>query len=154
MKKKDSRIMSWDRESSRSWSESRHGDWHGHRHGGNWWIAPVVILGLIVLTHGWILVVPLIALAAFAFFGFVLPRLAMMHNMHGEWRGDWNRGDWAQWQEKRKHHIQQHFNHHFQEWGEAHRAKNKRHFQNWGGDSARWSDDKSKRKNSDDIEYV
>jgi hypothetical protein len=150
MKNKDGMVMEWDRSRS-NWQ----GQWHGRRHGGNGWIVPLVIVGLIILTHGWILVVPLIALAAFAFFGFVLPRLAMMHNMHGEWRGsNWNRGDWSQWQEKRKQHLHQHFQHHFQEWGEAHRAKNKHHFQNWGGDSARWSDDKPKRKNSDDIEYV
>ena len=134
--------MEWDRSRS-NWQ----GQWHGRRHGGNWWIAPLVIFGLIILTHGWILVLPLIALAAFAFFGFVLPRLAMMHNMHGEWRdGHWN-SEWSQWQDKRKQHFQQHFNHHFQEWGE----KNKRHFQNWGGE---WSEDKPKRKNADDIEYV
>jgi hypothetical protein len=130
------------------WDSSRNsrGDWqgrgYGRRHGGNWWIVPLVIVGLIILTHGWILVVPLIALAAFALFGFVLPRMAMMCNNNGEWRNsDWSQWQ-AQWQEKRKQH--------FQEWGEKH----KRHFQNWGGDSPFWGEEKPKRKNSDDIEYV
>jgi hypothetical protein len=129
--------MGWD--SSQNWHEHRHGGWHGHRHGGNWWIAPLVIIGLIVLTHGWILVLPLIAIAAFGFFGFVLPKLAWHMN-----QGDWNRGGWnqSQWNEM-KHQR-------FQEWGE----KRKRHFQNWGGDSPAWGSDKSKRKNTDDIEYV
>jgi hypothetical protein len=97
--------MSWDRESSHHWHEHRHGDWnrnwHHHRHGGNWWIAPLVILGLIILTHGWILVVPLIAIAAFGFFGFLLPKMAW-HMNNGGWNGGrWNserwNNDWSKW---------------------------------------------------------
>jgi hypothetical protein len=137
--------MSWDRHSSHNGHEHRHGHGYGHhhRHGGSWWIAPLVIIGLIVLTHGWILVVPLVAIAAFAFFGFVLPKLAWHMNNGGWNQGNWNRGDWGQWNEM-KHQR-------FQEWGE----KRKRHFQNWGGDAPFWgSEDKPKRKNNDDIEYV
>jgi hypothetical protein len=143
--------MSWDRESSHSWSEHRHHDWHGHHHhGGNWWIAPLVIIGLIVLTHGWILIVPLVAIAAFAFFGFILPKMAW-HMNNGGWshQGGWNRGDWGRggWNSERWNEMKQQ---RMQEWGE----KRKHHFQNWGGEAPFWGESKAKRKNDDDIEYV
>jgi hypothetical protein len=111
-------------------SEQWHGQWHERRRHGNFWIVPLVIFGLIILTHGWILFLPLMALAAFAFFGFVLPRV-MWHMHEGEWHG----GDWSQWaNEKRKRHF-----------GDWH------HWDN--GPHARY-DEKPKRDNADDIEYV
>lgn len=116
--------MGWN--SSEGWNDH----WHEHRRHGNFWIAPLVIFGLIILTHGWILFLPLMALAAFAFFGFVLPK--MMYHMH---QGDWHGGDWSRWSsggsEKRKHH--------FNDWND--------------GPHARY-DEKPKRSNPDDIDYV
>ncbi len=109
-------------------SEQWHGNWHGHRRHGSFWIMPLVIFGLIILTHGWILFLPLMAFAAFAFFGFVLPRV--MYHMH---QGEWHGGDWSQWAS----------------WGNE---KRKRHFGDWNdGPHARY-DEKPKR--GDDIEYV
>lgn len=103
-----------------------------HRQRGNGWIVALVIVGLVVLTHGWILLVPLMLLAAFAFFGFFLPKLAW-HMNNGDWqRGNWHNSDWSCGGEKRKHHSEQ-----------------------WG--SRQWNDmraEKPKRDSRDDIEYV
>ena len=119
--------MGWN--SSGQWQ----GRWHERRHHGNFWIVPLVIIGLIILTHGWILFLPLMAFAAFAFFGFVLPRV--MYHMH---EGEWHGGDWSQWASRGK-------------------EKGKRDFGDWGnwdnGPHARY-DEKPKRSNPDDIEYV
>lgn len=108
--------------SSERWQDYR------HRHRGNGWVFALVILGLIVLTHGWILLVPLMLLAAFAFFGFVLPKVAWHMNNGGWGRGEWHSRDWSCMGEKRK-----------------------RHFQNW---SDKGWDEKPKRDSRDDIEYV
>lgn len=88
------------------WNSSER--WHRHRHRGNGWLIALVIVGLIILTHGWILLIPLLVLAmglaAFAFFGFVLPKIAM-HAQHsqGDWsRGNWSHRDWSCGGEKRK----------------------------------------------------
>ena len=106
--------------------------WHERRHHGNFWVLPVVILALIILTHGWILFLPLMALAFFAFVGFVgfvLPRIVWaMHN--GDWgEGGWNRNDWAAWANE----------------------KRKRHFGDWDD---RGYDEKPKRRDDDHIDYV
>jgi hypothetical protein len=104
------------------WNTSEHWHRHHHRHHGNGWLVAVVIIGLIILTHGWIIIAPLMLLAALAcvaFFGFALPRILCAAN-----RGEWRNTDWADaWHEKRK-----------------------RYFEGW--------DEKPKRDNSDDIEYV
>ena len=104
-----------------NWNSSE--NWH-RRHRGNFWVLPVVLLLLVILTHGWILFLPLMVLAGFAFFGFVLPRI-MGHMHEGQWHsGDWSSSDWsARWHEKRK-----------------------RYFQDW--------DDQPKRKHDDHIDYV
>jgi hypothetical protein len=125
-------IMGWN--SSDRWNEH----WHGHRHHGNFWIAPLVIFGLIILTHGWILFLPLMAFAAFAFFGFVLPRI--MYHM----QGNWQQGGWGGWQQGEGR----------GNWSEWANEKRKRHFNDWNsGPHARY-DEKPKRGNPDDIEYV
>ena len=100
--------------------------WHERRHHGGWFFG-LIFLGLIILTHGWILFLPLMALAAFAFFGFVLPR--MMYHMHD---GNWQGGDWSEWANE----------------------KRKRHFERWGNWDNQRYDEKPKRSNPDDIEYV
>ncbi|MBI1256332.1 MAG: hypothetical protein GC204_02570 [Chloroflexi bacterium] len=113
-------------------SDRWHERWQGRRHHGGFWIAPLIFLGLIILTHGWILFLPLMMFAAFAFFGFVLPRI--MYHMHD---GNWQGGDWSQWAVS---------------WGSE---KRKRQFGDWhhwdNGPHARY-DEKPKR--DDDIEYV
>lgn len=86
------------------WNSSGH--WHRQRQRGNGWLIALVVIGLIILTHGWILLVPLfvlgMAVAAFAFVGFVLPKL-VMHAQRGDWhRGEWSFGDWSCGGEKRK----------------------------------------------------
>ena len=117
------------------WNSSER--WQRRR--GNGWVIPLVIIGLIVLTHGWILLIPLIALVAFAFFGFFLPKLAFHMNHQGGWqRGEWHSRDWSHhnWScrgEKRKHQMQ--------EWGAKH----------W---DFRGFDEKPKRDSRVDIEYV
>jgi hypothetical protein len=130
----------WDKH---DWHEQ---GWHGHRHHGSFWIPALIIFGLIILTHGWIIILPLMAFAAFAFFGFVLPRI-MWHMQgngpqggwgnwqQGEGRGNWKGGDWSRWSS----------------WGNE---KRKQHFGDWNnGPHARY-DEKPKRSSSDDIEYV
>ena len=117
--------MYWN--SSDRWNER----WQGRRHRGNFWIVPLVIFGLIILTHGWILFLPLMAFAAFAFFGFVLPRV-MYHLQAGGHGGDWSQ--WASWSsEKRKRHF-----------GDWH---------HWESGPHALYDEKPKRSD-DDIEYV
>ena len=112
--------------SSAGWNRHQQGL---HQHRGNWWIVPLVILGLVILTRGWILFLPLMALAGFALVGFVLPKL-IWHMQ----QGNWQRADWQAWSsEKRKRGD-------FQQWGAGH----------FGG---RW-DEKPKRDDKDDIEYV
>ncbi len=103
-------------------------NWHMHRR-GNFWVFPLVFLGLIILTHGWILFLPLMVLAGFVFVGFVLPRI-MWHMREGGWQNnDWHNRDWSEWSTR---------------WQE----KQKRHFQDW--------DEKPKRRDTrtDDIDYV
>jgi hypothetical protein len=112
------------------WNSSER--WQYRRHRGNGWIFALIFVGLILLTHGWILLLPLMALAAFAFFGFFLPKVAW-HMHQGNWhRGDWKHQDWSAWADE----------------------KHKRHLQHWG---SRWNDmhygEKPKR-DGDDIEYV
>lgn len=114
--------------SSERWQHYR------HRQRGNGWIVALVIVGLVVLTHGWILLVPLMLLAAFAFFGFFLPKLAWHMN-----NGDWQRGNW------------QSKNWHQSDWS-CGGEKRKRHFEQW--QSERWGTEKPKRDSRDDIEYV
>lgn len=87
--------------SSAGFNRRQHG-WHQqgwHHHRGNWWIVPLVILGLVILTRGWILFLPLMALAGFALVGFVLPKL-IWHMQRGDWQSWANekrkRGDWQQ----------------------------------------------------------
>ncbi len=107
--------------------------WQHRRHRHNGWIVPVVIIGLIVLTHGWILLLPVMALAAFAFVGFVLPKV-MFHMNQGGWQhGNWQNRDWSAMNEKRKQH--------FQSWNDR------------GWNPMQW-DEKPKRDSRDDIEYV
>ncbi len=84
---------------------------------GNFWIFPLIFLGLIILTHGWILFLPLMVLAGFVFFGFVLPKI--MWHLH---EGGWNDRDWSEWSAR---------------WQE----KQKRHFQDWGDKPKRGSGD-------------
>ena len=120
------------------WNSSGH--WQRRRHGGNGWVIALVIVGLIILTHGWILLVPLfvlgMAVAAFAFFGFVLPKLMMHAQHHGGWqRGDWHHGDWKRgdWS--------------FGDWScKGEKRKN----DSWGWERAPFGE-KQKR---DDIDYV
>ena len=100
--------------------------WHRRRR-GNFWVFPVIFLGLIILTRGWILFLPLMLLAGFVFFGFVLPKIIWHLNEDGWQDNDWHNRDWSEWSAR---------------WQE----KRKRHFQDW--------DDKPKRGSSDDIEYV
>ncbi len=94
---------------NRNWSQNG----HMHRR-GNFWIFALILLGLIILTHGWILFLPLMLLmvvAGFVFFGFILPRI--MWHMHD---GDWHHEDWAaRWHEKRMRH--------FQDWDDEPRRK-------------------------------
>ncbi len=118
--------MNWD--SSERWQRRR----------GNGWVIPLVIIGLIVLTHGWILFIPLIGFAVFAFFGFVLPKLAFHMNQGGWHSHNWNSQDW---------------NHHT--WS-CRGEKQKRSMQDWGAKHWEFNGfgEKPKRKNSDDIEYV
>ena len=98
------------------------------RRHGNFWVFPVIFLGLIIFTHGWILFLPLMVLAGFVFVGFVLPKI-MWHLHEGGWQGnDWHNHDWSEWSSR---------------WQEKH----KRHFQDW--------DDKPKQRlSTDDIDYV
>ena len=120
------------------WNSSER--WQHRRHRGNGWVFALVFVGLVLLTHGWILFLPLMALAAFAFFGLVLPKLAW-HMNNGDWnREGWNRGNW-----------------HSRDWGNQNWScmseKRKHHFeQRWN--DMRDGDDKPKRDRRDDIEYV
>lgn len=88
------------------WNSSEH--WHGHRYGddrcwrrrrqhGHGWLVAVVIIGLIILTHGWILILPLLLLAALLLAVFTLPRV-FYHMQQHDWYSDWS----TQWHEKRK----------------------------------------------------
>lgn len=107
--------------------------WHGRRHGSNWWVLPLVIIGLIILTHGWIIILPLMLLAGFAFFAFALPKIMWYVRTH---EGEWSGRDWSEWQDKRKRHFEQWRN----QWGNS-----------W--DDRRY-DDKPKHSNPDHIDYV
>jgi hypothetical protein len=154
--------------SSERWHEHEHGwhehDWHehgwyGHHHHGNFWIPALIIFGLIILTHGWIIVLPLILFAAFAFFGFVLPRI--MWHMQGNWQGGWGGwqqgegrgGDWSKWAAWRDEKRKQHFG----DWNQWNSGRSNERWGNWqssGRGENRTSDEKPKRNNPDDIEYV
>ena len=117
-------------------SEHWNNGWHERRHHGNFWVPALIIFGLIILTHGWILFLPLMIVAAVAFFGFIgfgLPRL--MWYMH---EGGWQDRDWSAWAEAKRHRREERW----QRWQQRH---------GWYDDSV---GDKPKRNNPDDIEYV
>ena len=103
--KKDGILMYWN--SSERWHQ------HGHRHHGSGWLVAVVIIGLIILTHGWILILPLLLLAAIAVAAFALPKVLCNMQRH-DWYSDWS----SQWHEKRKRHFDN-----WNDWRDAEKPK-------------------------------